>query len=131
MAGNDGEMAETREFETDEASRQTGSITNNRKCERASRRKTARKDGVERLRREADKLVWRDSKKLAGLLSAKALTGDLPSTKTLVGLAEGKKPKQERVKKRRGPSQAEQLAMEPQWRKGPAETDGGGVEAED
>jgi hypothetical protein len=108
-------MAVARELETDEASSKTGSITNNRKCERASRGKPARKDGVERLRREADKLVWRDSKELAGLLSAKALKGDLPSTKTLVGLAEGKKPRPEPVKKRRGLSQAEQLMAEPQW----------------
>jgi hypothetical protein len=127
-------MAVTRELETDEASRQTGSITNNRKCERASRGKTARKDGVERLRREADKLVWRNSKKLASLLSANALKGSLASAKTLVGLAEGKKPLPEPVKKRLGPSLAEQLAAEPQWQGPPEddeETGGGGVKAED
>ena len=115
MAGNDGEMAVARELETDEASSKTGSITNNRKCERASRGKTARRDGVERLRWEADKLVWRDSKKLAGLLSENALKGSLASTKALVGLAEGKQPRAEPVKKRRGPSQAEQLTTEPEW----------------
>jgi hypothetical protein len=76
--------------------------------------------GTEKLRQEADKRVGRNSKELADLLTKKALKGDLAYTKALVGFAEGKKP--EPVKKRRGPSQAERLEREPQW-KGPPEDD--------
>lgn len=75
-----------------------------------------RRDGAERLRLAADKRVGRNSEKLADLLTEKALAGDLASAKVLVGLAEGKKPQPEIKKKRRGPSLAEQLAAEPQWR---------------
>jgi hypothetical protein len=70
---------------------------------------------------------------LADLLTEKALKGDLASTRVLVGLAERKKPRAEPVKKRRGPSLAEQLAAEPQWQEpaeGREERGGEGVEGE-
>ena len=37
----------------------------------------------------ADRLIWRRAKKLAEMLSDKAVDGDLPSVKLLVALAEG------------------------------------------
>lgn len=74
------------------------------------------KDGAERLRQAADKRVGRNSEELADLLTAKALKGDLASTRVLVALAANKKPLPERVKKRHGPSLAQRLAAEPQWK---------------
>ena len=114
--GNDGKMNEgQQELRTDDESRQTGGTTKSRTGQRASRNTTARKDGAERLRQEADKQVGQNSEELAALLTEKALAGDLASTKVLVGLAERKKPRPERKKKRRGPSLAEQWAAEPEW----------------
>jgi hypothetical protein len=103
------------ELRADDEGRTTGRTTKSRTVERASRAKTSRKDGVERLRQEADKQVGQNSEKLASLLTKKALAGDLASTKVLVGLAERKKPRPEPKKKWRGPSLAERLAAEPEW----------------
>jgi len=77
--------------------------------------------------------VGMNSEELADLLTRKALEGDLASAKVLVALADGKKPRAEQAKKRRGPSLAERLAAQPEWREPPeekVETGGGGVEAE-
>jgi hypothetical protein len=82
---------------------------------RARRESPSRKDGAERLRQAADKRVLRNSEKLADLLTARALEGDLASAKTLIGLAAAKKPIPEPVKKRPEFSYAEKLANEPQW----------------
>lgn len=113
LAGNDGTMDDRQR--TEDESRKTGGTTKSRTVERASRNTTARKDGAERLREAADKQVGLNSDKLADLLTKKALEGDLASTKVLVGLAERKKPKPVRKRKRRGPSLAERLAAEPEW----------------
>jgi hypothetical protein len=124
-------MAEAQQESTDKARKKTGSTTKNETRKRASRGKTARRDGAERLRQAADRQVGRNSKKLADLLTEKALKGDLASTRVLVGLAERKKPKAEPAKKRRGPGLAERLAVEPEWQKPPErkqETDGGEME---
>jgi hypothetical protein len=83
--------------------------------QQTSRRKTPCKDGVERLRHAADKQVGQNWEELSLLLTAKALSGDLASAKTLVALAAGKKPRPKRAKKRRGPTQAQQLAAELPW----------------
>jgi hypothetical protein len=98
----------------------TTSSTTVDKTRKPARRRAARKSGAEKLRQEADKQVAQNSKELAGLLTKKALAGDLAYTKALVGLAEGKKPEPE--KKRRGLTVAERLAREPQW-EGPPEDD--------
>ena len=103
------------ELRTEHESRNTGGTTKSRTVERASRAKTPRKDGAERLRQAADKRVGRNSDKLADLLTEKALAGDLASAKVLVGLAERKKASLEPKKRRRGPSLAERLAAEPEW----------------
>jgi hypothetical protein len=117
LAGNDGTMDERQqELRIDHESRKTGGTTKSRTVERASGGKTARKNGAERLRQAADRRVGRNSEELADLLTKKALAGDLASTKVLVALAEQKKPSPEPKKKRRGPSRAEQLAAEPEWR---------------
>jgi len=73
---------------------------------------TARKSGAERLRRAADNEVGRKSDELAEALMNSALKGDVASTKVLVALADGMKPD---TVKRRGPSLAQQLGMEPEW----------------
>ena len=67
------------------------------------------------MRRIADKRIGQNSEKLVDLLTEKALKGDLACTKILFSLADGKKPRPPRAKKRRGPSQASLLAAEPQW----------------
>jgi hypothetical protein len=76
-------------------------------------------DGAEQLRQAADLRVGWNSEKIADVLTEKALAGDLASAKALVALAEAKKPSPEPVKKRCGPSMAEQLAAEPQWQEPP------------
>lgn len=75
-------------------------------------------DGAEQLKWAADRQVGRNSKKIADLLTVRAVTGDLPSIRVLVGLAERKKPRPEPVKKWVGPSLAERLAAEPEWEGG-------------
>lgn len=116
-----------------------GSATSARAREEAKRIKererAASKDGMERLRREADIRVGNNAAKLADLLTKTALKGDLKNIKALVGLAEKKKP-EAAVKK--GPSLfvrlIQDIASQEKW-KGPmedglGETGEGGVEPE-
>jgi hypothetical protein len=129
VAGNGGKMAETRlKLSGDKANGKTSSK------KRASRGKTARKNGAERLRLAVDRRLGLNSETLANLLTNQAMGGNVAIAKALVELAEGKKPRPEPKKKRRGPSQAERLEMEPGWpderEEGSAETGSGGVEAE-
>lgn len=93
----------------------TRRTTKSKGGKRARRERPSRKDGAERLRQAADKRLNEISETLADLLKKKALEGDLASVKTLFGLAAGKKPIPEPVKKQRGLSQAELWAKEPQW----------------
>ena len=116
LAGNGGKMAVIQQkLRTDNASGKTGRTTKRRAVERAGRGSRARKDGAERLRQAADRRVGRISEQLTEMLEKKALTGDLASARVLFGLAERKNPIPEPVKKRRGPSQADRWASEPQW----------------
>lgn len=71
-------------------------------------------DGVEQLRKAADRKVGQNSEELADLLLDQALGGKLECAKVLVGLAEKKKRK-EPEKKRDRRSLAELLASEPEW----------------
>jgi hypothetical protein len=135
MAGNGGKMAKGQtKLRTVKAKVKTGGTTTNKPRKRASQENAASKDGAELLRQEADKQVGMNSEKLVKLLTTKALEGDLASTRVLVGLAERKKPQPQRAaKKRSGPSSAELLEAEPEWREPSEEkeeTGGEGVEAE-
>jgi len=135
VAGNDGEMAEAlRVLSADVTKEKTSSITKERRPGRARRGKAARKSAAERLRQLADKRVGRHSKELADLLTGKALKGDLANIRALVGLAEGKKPEPEPVKKKRWPTYAMMLAADTPWKgdqeEGSAEVGEGGVERE-
>jgi hypothetical protein len=76
---------------------------------------TTPQDGAERLRQAVDRRLGRNSEKLADLMEAKALEGDLATTKAMVGFAEGKKPVEKPEMKRVGLTHAEQWAREPQW----------------
>jgi hypothetical protein len=105
------------------AGKRTGNTTS-KTTSRTTKKKTRKtksggkatsKDGVELLRQAMNVRLVRDSEALANLISGKALQGDLSNTKAMVGLAAGKKPLPEPVKKRRGPSQAARFANEPQW----------------
>jgi hypothetical protein len=114
LAGNGGTMAEARMLKTDEAKEKSSNITSKRRKERSSRESRAQVDGAEKLRQAADRRVGQHSKKIADLLVANALKGDLPSAKMLVALAEHKKPRPEP----RNPLWLRgiaQLAAEPEW----------------
>ena len=89
----------------------TGGATK-KSTKKQTRRRRARKSGAEQLRSAADRRVGRNSKKLADLLTEKALAGELAYAKMLVGLADGKKPEPEN---RRLLSLIEELATEPGW----------------
>jgi hypothetical protein len=116
QAGNGGKMAQARkELSASNVEAKTGGTTGSEGGKRARREYASRKDGAERLRQAADRRVGRNSEKLADLLTARALEGNLASAKTLIGLAAAKKPIPERVKKQRGLSLAEKWANEPQW----------------
>jgi hypothetical protein len=77
-----------------------------------ARRKPAGKSGTERLRSLADRQLSRNLKELTEVLTRKALAGSVASTRVLVELAQRKKPE---AVKRRGLSEAERLANEPEW----------------
>jgi hypothetical protein len=110
LAGNGGEMAVTKEqLATDNPT----SSTTKSSTQKQTRRRPARKSGAERLRCAADRRVGQNSKKLADLLTAKALAGELAYAKVLVGLADGKTP--EPVKNPRLLSLMMQLETEPEW----------------
>jgi hypothetical protein len=57
----------------------------------------------------------RDSETLAEAISEKARKGELAYTKAMVGFAVDRQPLPEPVKKRRGLTQAQRFANEPQW----------------
>lgn len=115
MAGNGGTMADAeRELNADNAVSPTSK--KNKKKDGESRVKAGRGDGVERLRRAADKVVGQNSEQLANLMIGKALEGELAYTKALVGMAERKRPRPTPVKKPRRPSAAIRLEAEKPWR---------------
>lgn len=94
------------------ASSTTRSGTTKSSAKKKTRRRTARKSGAERLRSAADRRVGQNAKRLADLLTEKALAGELAYAKVLVGLADGKKAE---PKNRRWLSMIEELATEPEW----------------
>jgi hypothetical protein len=102
-------------LKTDSTKAKTRRTTKSKGGKRARRESPSRKDGAERLRQAANKRLNEISETLADLLKKKALEGDLASAKTLFGLAAGKKPIPEPVKKQRGLTHAQRLAREPQW----------------
>jgi len=73
----------------DEVRERAGSKTNAKKRKRGMAGRRPPKSGREWMRLAADRLIWRRAKKLAEVLSDKAVDGDLPSVKMLVELAEG------------------------------------------
>lgn len=72
----------------------------------------AGQDGAELLRRAVNRRVGNASEELARVLINKALDGDSTAVKTVVGLAEAKKPD---PVKRVGPTLAQRLEKEPRW----------------
>jgi hypothetical protein len=68
------------------------------------------------LKREAAKQVKKNSEKLAEVLMGRALKGHVASAKLVVQLAEQKKTDAEpKIRRRREPSMARWLALQPQW----------------
>ncbi|MGD0345371.1 MAG: hypothetical protein ABSA85_01375 [Terracidiphilus sp.] len=81
--------------------------------------KKSRGSGLKRLERAADRRLGQASEKLADLLLEKAREGKVESARLLVTLAEHRekrKPPEKKKKKRPGPSWAELLASEPEWK---------------
>lgn len=105
---------------TDHSQFLTDNTTNDRTQRQKRGGRRSRKDGVELLRQAADRCLVLNSEELAHKLSDKALKGDLACAKALVDLAGGKTPPAKRVRKRREPSLADQLAAERPW-EGPEE----------
>jgi hypothetical protein len=115
----------------DKTRRKSGKTTKTKRGKGPSGEETAPLDGAECLRQAVDRRLGWNSEMLADILEAKALNGDLATTKVMVVLADGKKP--EPVMKRHGLSIIEQWAREPQWEgppDGEEEEGGGEVEAE-
>lgn len=81
--------------------------------------KRERGNGLKRLQKAADRRLASASEALADLLLEKAKAGKVESTRLLVTLAERKtqrKPQEKKKKKRAGPSFAELLASEPEFK---------------
>ena len=83
--------------------------------EKARQQKLVRDNGVEKLKKAADRVLGRNSAKLAGLLLEKAMDGKLEGARLLVKLAESKKPPVKQKVTWDGKSFAEILASEPEW----------------
>jgi len=73
-------------------------------------------EGTERLRKAAAAAVSQKWAELSRVLLEKAEAGHLGRFKLLITLAERIKPREKPVKKRRGPTQAQRLALEPAWK---------------
>ena len=84
----------------DKTRRKSGKTTKTKRGKGPSGEETAPLDGAECLRQAVDRRLGWNSEMLADILEAKALNGDLATTKVMVVLAAGKKP--EPVKKRNG-----------------------------
>lgn len=82
-------------------------------------------DGAERLRRAVNQRVAKNSNQLADVFTEKALHGDVASARVLLALAGSTRPATGPGKKR-PPSVARLLALEPQW-EGPMEEEGNEV----
>jgi hypothetical protein len=83
---------------------------------KAATTKAERQDGVEKLRKTADRVLGRNSAKLANLLLDKAVEGKLEGARLLVKLAESKKPPVKPKRTWDGKTFAEMLASEPEWK---------------
>jgi len=70
---------------------------------------------TERLQRHAARLVMQNSGTLSDALLEKAKKGDVSSIRLLIRLAERKRPRAKPVKKPRGLTWAQQLALDPPW----------------
>jgi len=73
----------------EEVRERAGSKTNAKKRKRGMAGRGPSKSRREWMRLAADRLIWRRAKKLAEMLSDKAVDGDLPSVRLLIALAEG------------------------------------------
>jgi hypothetical protein len=77
--------------------------------------KAVRGNGVERLKKAANRQVARKSEELAEVLMNKALEGRVESARLLVTLAEKKKPQEKPQKKSHGLKLIDLLESEPEW----------------
>jgi len=89
-----------------------------RKQEEKKKRGAPRSPSLVKLQKTAARAVKKQSKELVDVLMKDALKGDVSSTRMLVSLTEGEAMQEKPKRKRRGLSEAQRLAMEPEW-KGP------------
>jgi hypothetical protein len=108
-------MAETQqELKTDDAGSKTSSTTRKRRRATAGARRVP-KSGGERLRSAVDKLVGCQCGSIAKALVDKTIAGNMTGARLLIELSGAKNPAQQPPKKPHGLTQAQQLALEPQW----------------
>jgi hypothetical protein len=93
----------------------------------ADKEETEGEEGIERLQSVTSDLVKLNCGVLSGVLLERAKEGNLGSFRLLVALAKRKKPREEPVKKARGLTQAQQLALDPPYQDGMP----GGIDDED
>jgi hypothetical protein len=79
-------------------------------------------DGGSMLRSAVDILVGKESERIAQAMVKKTIEGNMSGARLLTDLTGAMKSKNKPPKKRYGPTEAELLAMEPQW-EGPMEGD--------
>lgn len=94
------------------------------KKKNTSRKKTAAKRGAQKMREAADKIIGRDSRKIAQALSRNGQKGQLPSIKFMYELSEAGVATDDQDDARKIRSMALELASAPQWTGPlPSETD--------
>jgi hypothetical protein len=68
-----------------------------------------------RLRQAVENLVTQESDKIARALVNQTIAGNMTGARILTALTDAEKPIEKKKRKRRGPSEAMRLAMEPPW----------------
>jgi hypothetical protein len=133
VAGNGEKMAVATSAAKEKA-KKTTTVSRTPKGKAAKDAGRKRVDGLEKLRREADRKLGLNAKRLVALLTTLALDGKLDNTKELVALAEKKKPEEDTAEKRALHAFIDEWAYGPQWKRqqeeGLGEVGEGGVEPE-
>ena len=73
------------------------------------------KDGAEMLKQASDKALAEITDEAVSNMKEKAKKGDVVCVKTLLTFSEKKKPREAPKRRRRGKTEAEMLALAPQW----------------
>lgn len=124
MAGSGGQMSTRKREPRKQAPREAANTQVKKRAKQASEHPgerpdtetEANEDGFESMRSAADRQLGQNSRQIAEAFGKKAADGDLNSAKFLVAVAVAeKKASKTTRKKRHGPTEAQRLALEPQW----------------